>query len=114
MKQPFLEQFLGTSDTVTFAVSYLFAIIGSLIMLRYEASKRDKSSPATPYSFNTLFLIKDNLIRIFSSLLLIFVGIRFSSAILGQEVTFYSALVIGASLDKISEYLKNISQSARK
>jgi len=107
--EQFLEQFLGTKDTLGFGVSYLIAVIGALIMLRFEASKRDKASKNTPYAFNPWFLLRDNLIRIFTSLLLIYVGIRFSDLIFGSEITFYTALVIGASLDKISQWLKNIS-----
>lgn len=111
--EQFLEQFLGTKDTIGFGVSYLIAVIGALIMLRFEAAKRDKLSKNTPYHFSAWFLFRDNAIRIFTSLLLIYVGIRFSSLIFGSEVTFYTALVIGASLDKISEWLKNLSAKAR-
>ena len=91
-------------------MSYLIAVIGALIMLRFEAAKRDKSSKNTPYQFSAWFLFRDNAMRILTSLLLIYVGIRFSNLIFGSEVTFYTALGIGASLDKISGWVKGLSK----
>lgn len=109
MNKTFLEQFLGTSDTVGFLVNFTVAAIGALIMLRYSAIKRDKLSQKTPYHFSKWFLFKDNIGRILNAMLLIYVGIRASDLIFGSEVTFYIALAIGASLDKVSEWVKNLS-----
>jgi hypothetical protein len=114
MKQTFIQQLIGTEDIVQFSVSFTLALIGAFIMLRYEASARDKHSPNTPYGFDIKFLVKDNVLRLANTLALIFVGIRFSNMIFGGEVTFYTALVIGASLDKVSQFLKNLSSKARK
>ncbi|MGY0034470.1 hypothetical protein [Pedobacter sp. NJ-S-72] len=95
-----IELLLGNNDWPTFVAAMIFALIGAIISLRVKASKRDKLSPETPYKFSLTFLVWDNLLKLLASALPVFIGIRFSSALFGQEVTMVSALFIGYGSDR--------------
>ena len=105
-----LESLLGTTDVSSFAAAYLFGLIGAFLSLRFQAVKRDKKSEATPEHFSTWFLLSDNALRILTSMLLVFIGIRFAKELLGMDGTVYSSLVIGFGIDKISQALKDLSK----
>lgn len=113
-KLSFFEQFIGTSDITYFLVLFAFALIGAFISLRWQVHKRNKRSSATPEPFSWKFMLLDNINRIVVSIFLIFLGLRFSPALLGVEMNEIGAVVLGASLDKVSEGLKNLSLKARK
>lgn len=113
-KQNYIEQILGMSDLVMFAITYAFGLLGIFISILWHASNRDKSSQATPVPFSWIFLLKDNIQRITLSLILLFVGIRFSKQMFGQDLTMWVALGVGLTLDKVSQFLKNLSLGARK
>jgi hypothetical protein len=113
MNKNYIEQIIGMQDPVLFAISYAFGLLGVILSLLWHTSRRNKSNKATPYNFSWRFLLKDNLQRIATSVLLLFIGIRFSKEIIGQDVTMYVALAIGLGLDKLSQMLKNKTLTAR-
>lgn len=113
-KLTFFERFIGTSDISSFVILFLFALIGAFISLRFQAHKRNKKSNSTPERFSWKFMLIDNINRIAVTFLLIFLGLRFSTMLLGQDMTEWGAVLLGLGLDKISELLKNLSLKARK
>lgn len=110
----FWELLLGTTDYTAYAVSFVLALIGAFFSLRFQVAKRNKNSPETPQRFSVKFMLADNAMRLLTTVLLIFIGLKFSQELLGAEVTQWGAIVIGLSLDKVSEFLKNQSSKARK
>lgn len=111
--EKFTITILGTSDFSSFAASFVFALIGIFLSLRLHAKKRNKADTETPYRFSAKFLMLDNLDRIASSVVLVFVALRFCKELVGVDLTMYFALLIGFGLDKISEGLKKASFKAR-
>lgn len=112
--EKFYTLLLGDTDLPTYAAYFVFAMIGAFISLRIKSLKRDKSSLATPYVFSWMFLLQDNLMRLFNGFLLAFLAFRFGSEFVGSEVTVYSAIIIGASTDRLAGLFENLQNNARK
>lgn len=109
----YLEHIVGPNDLVSFAAAFTFALIGIFLSLLLHARNRNKQSKSTPITFSWGFLLKDNLQRMATSLLLTFVGLRFSNELLGMEFTMWTALIVGFLLDKVAQALKNLSLKQR-
>lgn len=109
----FLELVLGGNDLPTYAAYFFFALIGAIISLRIKALDRDKYSINTPQKFSWSFLVQDNLLRLLTGFCLSFIAFRFSTELLGQDMTMWAAVLIGASTDRIAGLFENIQQKAR-
>lgn len=111
--EKFLFNVLGTADYPYFFSTVFFSLLGVFISLLIHALHRDSLSPRTPVWFSWNFLFSDNLIRLIGSglcsLLLIFVAIRFTKELLGLELNFFVALLIGFCSDKLAQKLKEVS-----
>lgn len=107
------ERFIGTTDISYFIILFVFALIGAFISLRWQVHTRDKRSTRTPANISWKFMLLDNVSRMATTFLLIFIGIRFSVLLLGSDMTEWGALLLGLGLDKISEMLKNATKKAR-
>lgn len=112
--QKFTELLLGTNDLPTYLAALLFALIGAFIVLLLKSRTRDRLSPNTPSQFSYKFLAWDNLREIILALLLISLALRFSIEYAGEELTMYYALGVGFGIQKISNWITNIEQKARK
>lgn len=102
-----IKDILGTEIWQPFFTQYFEALVGVAISLLWHSSTRDSQAPSTPAKFSFSFLLKDNWKRILSSLLLIYVFIRFFPDITGISLSLFWCLAIGLSLDKLSELLKS-------
>jgi hypothetical protein len=114
VKQNYIEQILGMADVKLFLIVYAFGLLGVLMSILLHVNGRDKTSPDTPVPFSWKFFIQDNLQRIVTALILLFLGIRFAGEMFGMGITMWTALVVGFCLDKVAQFLKNMSLEARK
>lgn len=105
---------LGDQDLPTYLAYFAFAMIGAIISLRIKALNRDKTSANTPYTFSWAFLLQDNAMRLISGFLLSFLAFRFATEFIGTEVTLWSAVIIGASTDRLAGIFDNLQNNARK
>lgn len=109
----YLKLILGTTPAATFLAAYTFAVIGIFISLQTHANSRDTASATSPVEFSYKFMILDNLIRItasaFTTLLTLFIMIRFSVELLGTALSMLTAFGIGFGYDKAFQTLKNAS-----
>lgn len=111
-----LHNIIGDVSVQWFISMMLFALVGATINLLLNVSERDKNSDNTPYHFSLKFMLLDNWKRMLSTLLLIFVFVRFMplvlpsdilSTIKDEDALLFMALIIGYSFDKLSEILKD-------
>jgi hypothetical protein len=113
----FLELLFGTTDFAGIAVGFIYAMIGLSLSILFETSTRKIAKPTTPNEFDFWFYVRDNKIRLITSLLLIIVGLRFYGefgyeAILSVSITNENnalasvGLTIGLSSDIISSIIK--------
>jgi len=107
----FISLLIGNISVPMFAALFIFAMIGTAINLLLHVNSRDQNSPNTPVAFSFKFMLWDNWKRIVSSLLLIFVVIRFMGVffeidVKNQEFYLVGALLVGFVFDKLSEVLK--------
>lgn len=101
-----MNTLLGADSLSTFCVLYFFACIGLAVSLLLHAEARDKSATSTPVKFSLVFLLTDNWKRIFLSLLLIFIAIRFYPDLFHQDINPFVSLGVGLGLDKIAQLIK--------
>lgn len=111
----FIASLVGEMGIAHFAMLMFFALIGATIKLTTQVKERDVASPATPERFSFGFLLADNWKRMLSSLLLIYVFVRFTSFLvpsnilagLPDEAEMLVCILIGYSFDLLSEWLKD-------
>lgn len=110
-----LHNIIGLGGLQHFFTLLFFAMLGATVNLLNNVQKRDKHSRNTPYRFSLQFLVLDNWKRCVSSLLLIYLFLRFMPLLLPAQVydaisgdmEFVLAILIGFSFDKLSEFLKD-------
>lgn len=99
---------------LSFYITYfIFVLIGVIISLRIGAMSRDKNSPHTPFTFSWKFLFQDNLLRMVSSMAVVFVAIRLGQDLLGITPTYAGAVILGISFDQILIQLQKLEFKAR-
>lgn len=111
----FISGLVGNMTPAHFGMLMFFALVGATIKLTTQVSKRDVASTATPEKFSFSFLLQDNWKRMLSSLLLIYLFVRFSSFLvpaslletLPDEAEILMCVFIGYSFDLLSEWLKD-------
>jgi len=103
----FSQLFLGRYDLTTFFGFLFFALVGVLISLLVQSNKRDQNTTDSPVKFKWWFLFKDNWKRIISSILLIYVTIRFFKELTNLDLNMFLSLCIGLGWDKLSEFIKS-------
>jgi len=110
----FIQQFLGTTEVIPLGVSFLWAIVGLIISLGIGVNRRNKGSYATPLAFSWQFFLKDNALRMLTSVLILFAGIIFYQDMNGESINSFKALTFGLCFDQIIAVFKNFSTKARK
>lgn len=111
----FITNLIGAGGAQHFFSMMFFALIGANINLLTNVNNRNKNSTKTPVEFSFKFLLRDNWKRMVSSLLLIYLFVRFLRLLLPSklfetmpdEFEFVVAIIIGYSFDKLSELLKD-------
>ncbi len=111
--EKFLIHFLGTADTMSFAIAYTFSVIGLATSLGIGVLQRNKRSPFTPEKFSGRFLLLDNALRIFISLLILFVVVRFNQELNGEPLSFYTAIGLGLGFDQAVAKIKSLTKRVR-
>lgn len=102
----FLQLVIGTENWPMYFAEWFFAGVGVAISLLMEVRKRDVNSVRSPEHFSFSFLFSDNARRIYLSLLLIFVALRFSNDLIGVQISLWISLLIGLGFDKLAEVAK--------
>ena len=113
MKAQIINELLGGIELIPFMVAVFYACIGATLNLLIHANTRDVGSSRTPDNFSYKFLIRDNWKRIAISVILIFISIRFSQEILGQQLTTYLAFLIGFSVDRLAGLIKKFDNNSK-
>jgi len=108
MKTQIINELLGGIELIPFIAAVFYAVVGATLNLLLHANTRDVNSRRTPDDFSYKFLIQDNWKRIAISVILIFITIRFSQEILGQQLTTYLAFLIGFSVDRLAGFIKKL------
>lgn len=71
-----------------------------------EVNQRNVKSKRTPKKFSWKFLIKDNAKRFVLSALLIYIQFRFYYELTGQELTEFTALLVGYMGNGLADFGK--------
>jgi len=107
MIQEYLNLIFGDASPAFIAAGFTFAIMGVILSLRLQIVNRDRESDRTPKHFSWSFFWLDNIKRLVTTLILIFVALRFTEEWMGAKTTMWLAFLIGLSVDKFAQFLKN-------
>jgi len=113
MLHQIIVKILEGFDVVAFCAALFYALIGMVVMLLITSNKRDVNSDRTPVHYSYLFLIKDNAIRILTTVLFIMVFIRFSQELLGKTITSWLGFALGLISDRLGNFLQRIAGGFR-
>jgi hypothetical protein len=101
---------IGDLGVAKFAAAFIFAIIGVVLSLLWSTTVRNPSSDKSPQHFSWKFYWFDNARRILksvvSTLLTVFVSIRFVNELLGVEFSMATCFLIGLFLDRVVVFIK--------
>lgn len=98
---------LGNQTLGHFFALLFFALFAATLSLLLQATNRDVRSEATPHHFDWQFLVADNWKRCVTTLMLIYVFLRFLPELTGIELNEFYALIVGFTNDKLAQYLKD-------
>lgn len=98
----FFSIILGNATLPQFAAALFFAYLTAFAMLLIRSTKRDISSSRTPFKFSWSFLYSDNFKRIWYTVILIFLCVRFGQKWIGPEYVTYLGLAIGILSDSLA------------
>lgn len=113
MLQEILKKILEGFDVVAFFAALFYALVGITCVLLYQANKRDVNKPGSPVEFSKWHLIKDNAIRISTSIVFIMVFLRFSTNMLGATITSWLGFVLGLVSDSLGGWIQRIAGGFR-
>lgn len=106
----FLDYITGGMSVDQFCAAFVFTLIGVALSLFLDASKRNPVSVNSPIEWSWQYFWNDNLKRIlrvvFTSILVIFVSLRFTKELFGREISMFFAFVIGLSLDQVQVFIR--------
>lgn len=100
---------LGGMAFETFAALFIIAMLGVLFSLLIHTTNRDVYSQNSPVRFSFIYMLKDNFSRIFLNIFACVVLIRFCKELTGKDLNDWVAFMLGMTLDKIMELLKNLN-----
>lgn len=108
--QEIISYLIGDLGVAKFVAAFIFAIIGVILSLLWSTTQRDPASYKSPVHFSWNFFWSDNTKRIlrsiFSTILTVFVSIRFVKDLLGIEFSMATCFLIGLFLDRIVVLIK--------
>jgi len=106
------EKILGGLSLSDYLTGFIFAFIGMFLRWYYKTRKSIKYNPETPNRFIFSYWIKDNLLpkllSILSTLVVIFITLRFPTELISINFSFWYAFVVGLSLDYFVDKIKKI------
>jgi hypothetical protein len=106
---------IGDLGVAKFIAAFIFAIIGVVLSLLWSTTTRNPSSDKSPEHFSWNFFWSDNTKRILrsivSTLLTVFVSIRFVKDLLGIEFSMATCFLIGLFLDQVVFIIKKKKES---
>lgn len=111
VKEDFFQQVLGTLSLGVLLASFFFAFLGVWLRTLTGAAKRDPLKPTTPDKWDWKYFWNDNVKRFagsfFTTLIVIFISIRFVQNFTGSALTMVYCFFLGFGLDKAIEAIKN-------
>jgi len=105
-------------DWVGYVSCFFFAFIGLFFRWYWRAKSGAKKNPISPGKLNWEYWWKDNILPkltgILATILVIFLGLRFSMELIGTIPSMFMALTIGLCFDWIADKIKNIKPPVSK
>jgi hypothetical protein len=111
--QNLVDNILGENlDVAGYISCFLFAFIGLFLRWYWRSRKGVKNNPNSPNKFHWGYWLNRNLLpKLFSCMatfLIIFLSLRFSFELVGLLPSMILSLIVGLSIDKVSDLLKNL------
>ena len=115
MKHQILSDFLGSLSIVNYIVAFAFVLIALIAKWTYKTLDSVKNSPKTPMQFSWGYWWKDNiypkLVSFVSNVISVFIILRFSNDVIGQNFSYFFAVLVGFGLDFYVDKLKKMDPS---
>ena len=110
----FLDLVLGTFPLYWYAAAFFFASLGLFLRWAWRTNKGIKNNPESPSKFSWAYWIENNLkaklISYFTTVIVVFVTLRFFFDWFGSIPLMSTAFAIGLCIDWVVDFIKNKSQ----
>jgi hypothetical protein len=108
--QEIASYLIGDLGVAKFVAAFIFAIVGVVLSLLWSTTVRNPASPRSPEHFSWNFFWNDNTIRILKSIistvLTVFISIRFMNDLIGIEFSMASCVLVGLFQDQVVLLIK--------
>lgn len=112
MKTQIIHDLLGSLSLVNYIVAFAFVLLALLVKWTYKTIDGVKNSPKTPAKFSWAYWWKDNLypklVSVLSCIISVFIILRFSNELIGQNFSYFFAFVVGFGLDYFVDKIKKM------
>lgn len=96
--------------TLEFLISfYIFSLLGVFLsmLFHYGSKKTGKKKPVN-HKFSLSYWLKDNLVRLLTSVICIFILVRFYDQIpIEYELNMFLGILTGTGLDQVIVFIRN-------
>lgn len=110
-KEIIFSHIFGTTEYEMVLVGFLFALLGVLLSFLMEFKERIFKENPEAKARKFWQVVLENVTRLFITIIIIAIAMRFSDKFIGMEYSVYAAFIIGFASDKISQNLKSIRQN---
>jgi len=105
MKNEIYQYLLGDVTPAFLVAFYVFATFGVILSMLFHYGKKRKKQVV---KFNFNYWLKDNLIRFFTSIMCVFIVVRFFDELpIDMELNMFLALCVGVTLDQVIIFIRN-------
>jgi hypothetical protein len=102
----FLHLVIGTDNWPMYFAEWFFAIAGIVVSLLIGVANRKPLSETSPVHFSFSFFWSDNFRRIMTTVILVFLTLRFANELIGVDISLWGSLGIGLVHDSLAGILK--------
>lgn len=118
MKQEIIADLLGNLTLVNYIVAFIFVMLTLMLRWIWKTVDSVKNNKHTPHKFSLGYWIKDNVIYKFlsfiSNMISVFILLRFSNELIGQNFSYFLVIVVGFGLDYFIDRLKSMQKKKLK
>lgn len=110
----FLSLILGIQPMYWYGAAFFFAALGLFLCWAWFTKKGIKNNPETPDKFSWSFWIENNLspklIIVATTLIVVFISLRFAPEIFNTAPTMFFAFLIGIGIDRVITVVKKLAE----
>jgi hypothetical protein len=110
----FKDLMLGNYDLIWYVAAFVFSFVGLFIRWSLRTRRAIKWNPDSPDKFSWSYWLQNNLwpklVSVLTTVVIVFVCLRFAGEWFGVVPTMAFALIVGLAFDWFTDYVKKLTK----